>query len=589
MALRSWLKLLLLSMAVSLYGAEKMPPPEAKVAIVFQDAKGEPVADAAMAELTGQKVICLERAEIKKVLEEQKLSASGLVNPANIVKCCRLLKVDVFAVIVCSTKNQTPVGLIVFDTRLGLRLADVSLPEKFEDQVKTTADTVISAISKKQQLNDGKLKLISFLPLKLIALQGREAASARTMELLVMQHLGQNQRFLLQERFFLLERSQLDFLVKERTLHPDVGSQLLTGSLFIQFESELSGEKEKPLIMKLFVKDIFGKVYFSLKEAYAIDAEIKAAERLAVETSKQLGAVVVSDSFGRKAEADKYVSEFHIAYNNGMYENASLMARTACALYPDYRQELGRFETEIAMAYLAKPSSSMPPEDVEAAVKHAEFISEMADDSLEIKYGIETIVPTLYDLGDYYFREKLSPQLKTRIVELEKQAVIMSLSRYNRQYKPIKSVTSANDMQEIVKRLHRLNYMAYALRSSDIENQYSLPLKELYVANIDRFRSLDGNDSGVFAPGREPWDIPRLTALYRAMQKTSVPYFKILGTVHLHAINYPRSIDDPSYADFMVEVIEHDQISAQDWKYMYYCSFIRSARIKDGLRLCRSI
>lgn len=594
MVLRFLFNFLLLSAVVNLYGAEKISTPEIKVAIVAQDVKGESLTDAVTAELSGRNVICVERTEIKKILAEQKLSADGLVDPANIVKCCQLLKVDLFTVIICSPKTRIPVGIIVFDTRLGLRLADIGLPEKFDDQVKLTADTVTAAIARQQQLNAGKLKLISFMPLNLIALKGMEADSARLAELVLMRLLGQNQSIL------LLERSQLDFLLKERSLHPDNDNQLLAGSLFIQLEPELSGDKAKPLTLKLFAKDITGKVYFSLRETYAIDDEVKAAEHLAAETGRQLGTTVVTGNFDRKTEAVKYINECKLAQANGMYERASRMARNAYALNPAFRQDLIRIETEIAKAYLSHLGSEPPPqEDMEAAVEHAEFLFEIDDNSFEIEMRLEAIMLAFASISDYYFNKMFSPQLKARIIALRKQAAILLLRSYNQRYKPINKISSTGDMQDIIRRITVINRIAEVSRDNEINNTYGLPLKELYVANIDRFYtpeiSLDYRGFELFTPGRAQTNTSRLTELYRAMQKTSVPYFKIIGTLHLYALNYPSSNNDSSYNDFMIGVIERDHIPDQDWKYLISFwrhnmdNYLQMAPGKHGLELCRSI
>ncbi len=591
MVLRFLFNFLLLSAVVNLYGAEKIPPPEIKVAIVAQDVKGEFLTDPVTAELSGRNVICVERAEIKKVLAEQKLSASGLVDPANIVKCCQLLKVDLFTVIVCSPKTQAPAEVIVFDTKLGIRLADICLPEKFYAQVKLTADTVTAAIARQQQLNAGKLKLISFMPLNLIALNGKEADSARLAELVLMRRLGQNQSIL------LLERSQLDFLLKERSLHPDNDNQLLAGSLFIQLEPELSGDKVKPLTMKLFAKDITGKVYFSLRETYAIDGEVKAAEHLAAETSRQLGTTVVTGNFDRKSEADKYISECNIAQANGMYERASRMARNAYVLNPDFRYELIRIEAEIAHAYLSGSDfgGDIPPEAAEAGVGHAEFLLGIEGNSEEIESRILTIMYDLAGIRNYYCDTTFPPQLKARITELRKQAGSTWLKRYNRQYKPVTEVNSAMDMQNIIQHLDAIKTIVDISKDYDIGDKYGLPLKELYVANIDRFYTPDMFLEAYGIKSFEPWQsskTPRLAELYRAMQKTKVSYFKIIGTIFLHGIDSSGSRNDHSYTNFIVGIIDKDQISDQQWESIISylnIDYIPGIPCKDGVRLCRSI
>jgi len=583
MALRLLFTFLFLSTAVSMYGMEKLFPFEMKAAIVAENGNAEMVADAVMVKLSARGVVCLERTAIKKVLDEQKLSAGGLIDPGKIVSCCQMLKVDVFAVIVCSPKTQIPVGVIVFDTRFGLRLADIALPEKFEDQVKLTADTVMNAITKKQQLNDSKLKFISFLPLSLIALKGREADSARLAELVLMRIMGQNQNVQ------LLERRQLDFLLKERTLlRSDSDNQLSAGSLFIQLEAELSGDKAKPLALKLFIKDISGKIHFSLRESYVLDDEVKVAGRLAEETGRKLGTTVVSGNFDRKAEAVKYMSESIIAQINGMYERASQLARNAYVLSPDFREQLVQLEAEIAQGYL--PRGSVPrPEDVEAAVVHAEFLLAMAEHG---KYHLGAMT-ALSGIGDYYYDNHSLPQLKKRVIALRKETEVLMLEYYNQLYKPVISVSSAKDMTDIVNWFGRINHVAEICRNNEVNNKYGLPLAELYIDNIDRFYIPDTvsriyPNSNLFELDTKPDIALRLRRLYCAMQSSSYPYYKILGTFYLLELNKDAALNDSSYTDFVIKVFESDPTHGHDWIYLLNDSFFSRITEKSGLKLCRS-
>src|SRR2546421_4297599 len=69
----------------------------------------------------------LDRTSIRRVLEEQKLSLSGLVDAEHAVAAGKLLRVEMFAFVQTLDEENPPV-LTVFDAFNGARLVDVDLP-----------------------------------------------------------------------------------------------------------------------------------------------------------------------------------------------------------------------------------------------------------------------------------------------------------------------------------------------------------------------------------------------------------------------------------------------------------------------------
>ena len=109
-----------------------------RVALVSEPDNGEVanVLHLAAAKLSQDKETELvDRDSIRRVLQEQRLSLAGQIDPSNVVKAGRLLGVDLFAVVDMITQNnaandvasELAVGLVVFDARTGVRLCDTAL------------------------------------------------------------------------------------------------------------------------------------------------------------------------------------------------------------------------------------------------------------------------------------------------------------------------------------------------------------------------------------------------------------------------------------------------------------------------------
>src|SRR4051812_41702920 len=103
--------------------AQAREEPAARVALVSgdkADGAGSVVALSEAKLSTAPGVILLERQAINKVLAEQKLSLSGVVEADQALTVGKLLAVDLFAVIEVGADGKEAAGLVVFDARTGV-------------------------------------------------------------------------------------------------------------------------------------------------------------------------------------------------------------------------------------------------------------------------------------------------------------------------------------------------------------------------------------------------------------------------------------------------------------------------------------
>src|SRR6185295_15207563 len=119
-----------------------------RVALVSGDRR-DAIANAVDLALTrlsaDERFVMLERDEIRRVLQEQKLTVSGLVDATQVISVGKLLKTDLFAVVETSPGDDTSAGMIVFDARSGVRYWDAALPNSGK-QLDSASQGIVSAI-----------------------------------------------------------------------------------------------------------------------------------------------------------------------------------------------------------------------------------------------------------------------------------------------------------------------------------------------------------------------------------------------------------------------------------------------------------
>jgi|GEM_PF-1138352 len=134
-------------------GAESEP---LRMALIPASPELGPTADQVLAAMADDaEVEFLERAEIDAVLQEQKLSASGLTG-GNLIELGRILHADLFVVLI--PRTTAPVGmppapgqLILYDAHNGYRLLNLAWPEKPSTAIAAAAAEIRKAVAAAKQ------------------------------------------------------------------------------------------------------------------------------------------------------------------------------------------------------------------------------------------------------------------------------------------------------------------------------------------------------------------------------------------------------------------------------------------------------
>jgi hypothetical protein len=209
-------------------------PKNAKVALLTKETSNSAKAllDLAQVELSNDKSMALlDRQSIDRVLAEQKLNLSGLVDANMAVQVGKLLGVDLFAIVEPGGKNGDALGIIVYDAVSGIKYVDQTISEQdLPQQVKDVAAATRTAVAKRAQ-GIAKLKTLCLQSVRNAELPRDRDTTCRSLGMIL------ERRLLGSTSVGILERRRLEHLNKEKALPVARDStELLTAVLVLDLE-----------------------------------------------------------------------------------------------------------------------------------------------------------------------------------------------------------------------------------------------------------------------------------------------------------------------------------------------------------------
>ena len=270
----------------------------------------------------------LDRQAMTRILQEQKLSLSGLVDANTAVTAGKLLSVDLFALVESDPAGKQGLGLIIFDVATGVKLHDAALPTaKLDEQIEAVNSGVRRAADKEAAGLKG-LHTVCLL-------------SVRNADLpLAQDSLGHTIAFLLERQLLgspklaLLERKRLEFVNKEKTLPTEKRHQeLLASVVMIDVEISRAGAG-KAVRATAYLSNNQGK---SLGKVHVEEAEPGAAS-LAEKLQTALWKYWQADPPAKAADAGRESTRFHLEgkrlYSQKDFQSAVQALEAAYALDP---------------------------------------------------------------------------------------------------------------------------------------------------------------------------------------------------------------------------------------------------------------
>src|SRR5207245_1684742 len=120
-----------------------------------------------IAKLSEEKgLILLDRSATDRLLAEQKLSLSGLVDAGTAVRAGKILAVDLLGIVEASADAKQNLGLVVFDAATGIRLLDAGFGAPSADQQAREVAAGMRTAVEKWRIGTRHVKTVCFLPVR---------------------------------------------------------------------------------------------------------------------------------------------------------------------------------------------------------------------------------------------------------------------------------------------------------------------------------------------------------------------------------------------------------------------------------------
>lgn len=295
----------------------------------------------------------IERDDIRRVLDEQKLNASGIVDVSQAISLGKLLKADLFAIVESAAGKQVVPSVVVFDARTGIRYQDAALQSGVAelDKAAESLATAIQAAILKRNRRQRDLRMVGFIGVRNADLPRSQDALCDTVTFLVERALPQS------ADIAVLERRRLERVTQERSLPGTEDVTDLLASLST-IDLEVSrGPDGKGLRGTALVKDATKNVSETITVTVAEVDAVTLASELQKKLVEHLQAAPVGFLLDRVTEAGRFDGEAVHLYSHLKYADAVRSAEAAFALDPaneDYLERLSQYLVNYAV-YLYSP------------------------------------------------------------------------------------------------------------------------------------------------------------------------------------------------------------------------------------------
>ena len=497
----------------------------------------------------------LDRKNIAKVLTEQKLTLSGLADPAQAIQAGKLLNADVFAVVEVDSNQKKSIGLTVFESRSGVRLWDAAFTGSgIEASAKQIAEGVRTAAGKVGARQAG-VQTVGILTVRNADLPRSQDSAVQAIGRLLERQLIQA------PGVAVVERDRLRSLLQERNLPTREALPPLLASVSL-IELEISRDKTTGLLATARISDPAGKelgtVTFSGRDTFAVVTGLapKVLEALKVKPS--------SDGISRIAEADRFSNESWIRWRHRDYERSALDAEAAFALDPDNTRRLkflidGLADAAIELvdpgrqSYAGKPKQPIDPEKLEQSLGIARHGLDLlglfyaramkAPDWFKDQNGLSSTGYRIYLSKVVHFDEKTTPRSKELVADfigeyrrLEFDVLGRGLEEQARSGRSFLQYTSWVASDALLDIFHHLSPVRpdWSQDAADVLTRWSeIADAQHPLEDKQKMRSTDyvlmTVHSSSRAPTRSEQDFQRLRQAYATLETRTDPLLKLHG------------------------------------------------------------
>lgn len=296
----------------------------------------------------------LERTQVQQILKEQKLSLSGALDASQAIAIGKLLTVDLIATVECSREKESVPGIVIFDSRSGVRYEDAALPASESHLEQSIAEILrcVHAAIRKREGGAGAVHTVGITSIRNADLPRRDDSLCETVGLLVERGLTRS------ADLAILERRRLSSVNDERTLPIQDAPQGLLASL-TTVELEISRSADgRGLQATARWKSADGRQTDKVMVTVSEPSSALLAESLLqklIESLQAAPVVVVGDP---RAEARRFDAEASHDYSHRQFAAAVRAQEAAVALDPtnlDFTERLAEYLVRFA-TYQFSPS-----------------------------------------------------------------------------------------------------------------------------------------------------------------------------------------------------------------------------------------
>jgi hypothetical protein len=288
------------------------------------------VQDLAIVQLGNEKGIeLLDRTAVERLLQEQKLSLTGLVDANTAVKVGKILAVDVLGVIEASVDAKQNASLLVFDASTGARLHDAGFDRPETDaQVREVIGGVRAGVAK-WRAGTSNLKTVCFLPV-------RNADLPQHMDAFCAAFSASLERQLLHHpAITTLERKRLESAAQEKALSAEAATREFLASVLL-LELEIGRAREgNGLRATATLRDNSGKVLRTITHAVADPQGVGLLPPVLRQVHAVLQTAEGEGLVRRGREARRFLREAELLWRHKHYRAALQAAEAAYALNPE--------------------------------------------------------------------------------------------------------------------------------------------------------------------------------------------------------------------------------------------------------------
>ncbi|OHB77582.1 MAG: hypothetical protein A2Z25_01035 [Planctomycetes bacterium RBG_16_55_9] len=281
-----------------------------------------------------QGVHVLERAQIDKILAEQRWSITSLFDRNATIKAGRLLRAEAFVLLSAEadeSKEKEKSELVrvrLVETRHGLRLWDGFEPldaASYAETVNRVIDKVIAAAGK-LTLPPGQAIPVGIVEVHSVQLGDGHRWLTRVMPGMLSVRLST------EPRIVMLEREDLAVLRRETLLAEGEDAAFWSSAVLI--DGYLERGKDKDLEMKLQLKRASGDEVAAFTVSIKPDEPSLAVDQVADKMIRELVDSPPASRWQPEQEAEEFFQQGHLLYAHARYADAMAPLETASALQP---------------------------------------------------------------------------------------------------------------------------------------------------------------------------------------------------------------------------------------------------------------